>query len=73
MDKIWFKYSKIVNITKHSKSWWNGECQRELEKYRASKQVEDWRIFRSIIKKTKYVFFDTKIAGRNCGSWKLMN
>jgi len=26
MDKIWFKYSKVVNITKHSKTWWNVDC-----------------------------------------------
>jgi len=36
-DKIWFKHSKVVNITKYSKSWWKKECQRELEKYRASR------------------------------------
>ena len=30
MDKIWFKYSKVVNITKHSKTWWNVDCQRDL-------------------------------------------
>ena len=21
MDRLWFKYSKVVNITKHSKTW----------------------------------------------------
>jgi len=52
MKKIWFRYSKL---------WWNKNCQRELEKYRVSKQVKDWIIFKSIIKKTKCAFFDTKI------------
>jgi len=41
MEKIWFKHSKIVNITRHSKSWWNKECQRGLEKYRSSRCLED--------------------------------
>ena len=27
-DKIWFKHSKL---------WWNKKCQREIEKYRASR------------------------------------
>ena len=21
MDRLWFKYSKVINITKHSKAW----------------------------------------------------
>jgi len=33
-EKIWFRYLKIVNITKHLKLWWNKECQREIERYR---------------------------------------
>jgi len=41
MDRIWFKNSKIVNITKYSKSWWNKECNRELERYQALKHVRD--------------------------------
>ena len=40
-DKIWLKYSKMVNITRYSKSWWSEECQRELEKYRSSRCLED--------------------------------
>jgi len=37
IDRIWFKYSQVVNITKHSKAWWNKDCQRDLENYRISK------------------------------------
>ena len=75
-NKIWFKNSKIVNITKHSKSQQNEECNKGLEKYQASKEVKDQKNFRSIIKKTKYEFFNTKIqeiAGKNHGPWELMN
>jgi len=25
-DKIWLKHSKMVNITRYSKSWWSEEC-----------------------------------------------
>jgi len=27
------KYSKFVNITKYSKTWWNKECNRDLASY----------------------------------------
>lgn len=61
---------------KHSKSWQNKECQRELEKYRLSKRLEDWKNFRSTVKETKCTFFDIEIqeiTSRSCGAWKLMN
>ena len=33
IERIWYKHSKIINITKHSKKWWNEQCQRDLEHY----------------------------------------
>jgi len=52
-ESLWAQYSKIVNITKHSKSWWDSNCNRDLEKYRSSKYIEDWRQFRNTVKKMK--------------------
>ena len=33
IDSTWFKYSKDVNITKHSKVWWNKDCCKDINKY----------------------------------------
>jgi len=41
MNSIWFKNLKIINITKHLKLWWNEKYQKELEKYRLLKILED--------------------------------
>jgi len=32
-ERIWYKYSKIVNITKQLKEWWNKHCHRDLKNY----------------------------------------
>ena len=76
IENAWEKHLKIVNITKHSKSWWNNKCSNDLEKYRASKNLENWKTFQGTIKNTKHLFFDLKIqeiANKKQGSWELMN
>ena len=40
-EKTWNKNSKIVNILRYSKSWWNTSCSRDLEKYRLTRSVAD--------------------------------
>jgi len=65
-----------MNITKHSKEWWNDSCWRNLETYRQSKQLEDWKGFKRMVKKTKQNFFDRKIdkiTNKKCRPWELMN
>ena len=61
IEDIWFKYSKIVNITRYSKAWWNKDCRHTLQKYRQSCSLENWKNFKSMVKKSKCSFFDKKI------------
>ena len=34
INRIWHKHSKIINITKYSKVWWDNNCCRDLDMYR---------------------------------------
>jgi len=61
VEKTWDKNSKIVNILRHSKSWWDISCSRNLEKYRSTRSMADWKQFKKTVKSTKCSFFDQKI------------
>ena len=53
LDVIWYKYLKYINIIKYSKAWWNENYQSKLAKYRMSKHIDNWKVFRNTVKKTK--------------------
>ena len=76
IDSTWLKYSKDINITKHSKAWWSKDCYKDINKYQQSQSLKDWKKFKKTVKKTKHVFFDNKIneiASKKYGLWELMN
>jgi len=61
VKRAWNKNFKIINILKHSKSWWDMSYSRDLEKYRSSRSMANWKQFKKIVKNTKCSFFDQKI------------
>ena len=76
LESIWAKNSKVINITVHSRSWWDANYSRDLNIYRTSKRLKDWKQFKRTIKNTKYSFFDLKIqeiSNRKQRPWKLIN
>ena len=76
VDCSWMKHLKFINITKHSKSWWNDKCNQDLVIYKSSKNIESWKTFWKTVKQSKREFFNLKIleiANKKRGPWKLMN
>ena len=51
MDRIWFKYLKVVNITKHSKTWWNDNCHRNLRYTEPQNRLKIKRTSKALSKK----------------------
>jgi len=56
VDHAWFKFLKLIRITRQSKSWWNDKCSQDLVKYHSSRTVENWKAFQKTIKITKRKF-----------------
>ena len=76
VEEMWNRNTKCTNIMRHSKSWWDNNCNRDLKKYRVLKSLEDWKSFCKTVKSTKRMFFDLKIneiANKKHGPWELMN
>ena len=76
IEYAWRKNAKLINITWHSKSWWNGNCNWSLRNYRTSRTLEDWKVFKKTVKSTKWSFFNLKIqeiANKRQELWELMS
>jgi len=76
IEYAWKLNAKQVQIMKHSKSWWNEECNRTLNNYRITRSLDNWKLFKSTVKSTKRIFFDDKIqeiANKKHRPWELMN
>ena len=54
VEKLWYKYSKNINITQHSEAWWNNEYNRDITTYHTLRSKIDWIKYRNIVKIAKY-------------------
>jgi len=41
INQAWNKNAKQTRITRHSKQWWTDECKKAINKYRASRSLEN--------------------------------
>jgi len=48
-NSFWNYHSRTINITKHSKSWWDTSYSNILERYRSMKKIENWKVFKNTI------------------------
>ena len=53
IEELWQRHSKTVKITKHSKVWWNNNCQLSLDRYWHSRSLKNWCSFKNMVKNSK--------------------
>ena len=74
VNQVWNKNAKHSRITKHSKKWWSEEYNKTLTDYRSTRSLNNWKIFKKVVKDTKRAFFDLKIqevAEKSHSLWEL--
>ena len=75
-NTAWNHFSKERKITKHSKEWWDQECNNDLQTYCQARTIDNWKKFKQSVKSAKNKFFEekiTEIATTNKQPWDLMN
>lgn len=68
--------SKLINVTKRLKAWWNKEYNRDFATYHMFKSKTNWMKYRKTVKMAKKLFFDNKIQEImlfNKRPWDIMN
>jgi len=45
-NTAWNRFSKETKITKHSKAWWDQECDNNLRTYHQSQTTDNWTKFK---------------------------
>ena len=76
INRAWTKNTKCLRLLKHSKQWWMEECSKSLDNYRTIRSLENWKMFKRVVKNTKCSFFNLKIQKvviKSHGPWELMN
>ena len=76
IENIWQKHSKIINIIKCSKAWWNNNYNQDFKIYKQTRQLKGWKKFKKTVKRTKREFFDNKIneiTNKKYRPWELIN
>ena len=53
INRAWTKNAKHLKISKHSKQWWTEECSKSLNNYTTSRSLENWKMFKRVVKNTK--------------------
>jgi len=50
INQAWNRHAKQSRTTKHSKQWWNEDCNKSLNEYRTTRSLENWKRFKKVVK-----------------------
>jgi hypothetical protein len=76
LSKAWGNHAKESRLGKHSKGWWSEECTEALGRYRFTREPDDWKSYRRVMRAAKREYFEERIheaASTNQRPWDLMS